>query len=126
MYMNNWDKGVAPAICLCIYSAGDYILSAGASPYLLVASSLQQERLHSKWGSKYAGENSWSHTYLQQVLYHVMDTLISGWGYPLQSLVGYKRQEMQMFESGEVHGQQDLLPQLEDSLGHYRDGDGQT
>ena len=24
MYMNNWDKGVAPAICLCIFSAGEY------------------------------------------------------------------------------------------------------
>ena len=24
MYMNNWDKGVALAICPCIFSAGEY------------------------------------------------------------------------------------------------------
>ena len=30
------------------------------------------------WGGKYAGENSWNPTYLQQVVYHIMDTLISG------------------------------------------------
>ena len=24
MYMNKWDKGVAPAICPCILSAGEY------------------------------------------------------------------------------------------------------
>ena len=24
MYMNNWDKGVPSAICLCIFSAGEY------------------------------------------------------------------------------------------------------
>ena len=73
---------LAPAICPCIFSAGEYWLSAKAAPPDLcwsVASSLKQERLHNKWGIKYAGENSWSHMYLQRVLYHVMDTLISGW-----------------------------------------------
>ena len=34
--------------------------------------------LHYTWGNKYAGEYSCSHTYLQRVLYHVRDTLISG------------------------------------------------
>ena len=52
MYVNNWDKGVALAICPCIFGT---------------------------WESKYAGAYSWSHTYLQRVLYHVMDTLLSGW-----------------------------------------------
>ena len=26
------------------------------------------------WGNKYPGEYSWSHTHLQRVLYHVMDS----------------------------------------------------
>ena len=32
MYMNNCNKGVALAICLCIFSAGEYLPSAGAAP----------------------------------------------------------------------------------------------
>ena len=39
MFMNNWDKGVAPAICPCILSAGEYWISAGAAlpdPYFLM------------------------------------------------------------------------------------------
>ena len=32
MYMNNWDKGVAPAICPCIFGTGEYSLSAAAAP----------------------------------------------------------------------------------------------
>ena len=51
---NNWDKGVAPAICPCMFSAGEYLISAGAALYLLVASSLKQEQLQNKWGNKYA------------------------------------------------------------------------
>ena len=39
---------------------------------------LHIERLHNAWGNKYAGDYSWSHTYLQRGLYHVMGTLISG------------------------------------------------
>ena len=34
------------------------------------------------WGNKYAGEYSWSHTYLQRVLYCAMDTLVSGCRWP--------------------------------------------
>ena len=78
--LNKWDKGVAPAICLCIFRAGEYLPTAGAATADIcwtVASSLYQEQLH-KRGSKYSGGNSWSHTYLQGVLYYVMDTLISG------------------------------------------------
>ena len=32
MYMNNWDKGVAPAICPRILSTCEYWISAGAAP----------------------------------------------------------------------------------------------
>ena len=35
--------------------------------------------------NKYAGEYSWIHTYLQRILYHVMDTLISGCLFPFPS-----------------------------------------
>ena len=40
MYINNWDKGVAPAICPCIFSTVEYLPTARATLYLLVASSL--------------------------------------------------------------------------------------
>ena len=76
MYMNNWDKGVAPQICPSYLVLGniDY------QPELLPQNSADQWRVVcSKWGSKYVGGNNWSPTYLLRVLYHVMDTLISGW-----------------------------------------------
>ena len=33
MYMNNWDKGVAPAICPRILTICEYWISAGAAPF---------------------------------------------------------------------------------------------
>ena len=40
MNMNNWDKGVAPAICPCIFSAGEYWISDEAALYPVVSSNL--------------------------------------------------------------------------------------
>ena len=43
IYMNNWDKGMATAVCPCIFSASEFWKSAGAAPpdfYLLMYLSL--------------------------------------------------------------------------------------
>ena len=32
LYISNWDKYLAPAICPCIFSAREYWISAGAAP----------------------------------------------------------------------------------------------
>ena len=76
MYMNNWDKGMAPEIC----PAYLVLVNIDYQPGLLPQTSADQWRVaSSKWGSKYIGGNNWSHIYLLRVLYHVMDTLKSGW-----------------------------------------------
>ena len=50
MYVNNWDKGVALAICPCIFGTGEYSILARAAPpdlYLVVMYiSFYQVRLH--------------------------------------------------------------------------------
>ena len=53
MYLYNWDKGVAPAICPCLFSA----VSRSRSPRPLLISGFQPlaGAALSKWGSKYAG-----------------------------------------------------------------------
>ena len=74
MHMNNWDKGVAPEICPCIFGTDEYSITAGAAHtdlYLLMYFTFKQERLHILGGKNMQG----SHTYLQRVT----DTLISGW-----------------------------------------------
>ena len=64
----------------CILSSGEYWISAGAAPpdlYFLMYLASSSSGSTILKGNEYAGEYSWSHTYLQRV--HVMDMLKSGW-----------------------------------------------
>ena len=74
-----WLRQYAPAYLVLV---NIFFVNIEYQPEKLPQTSADQWLLassRSKSGSKYAGENSWSNTYLQRVLCHVMDTLISGW-----------------------------------------------
>ena len=45
MYMNNWEKGVAPTICFCIFGTGEYSISAGAIPLDLIRDGKMYKRV---------------------------------------------------------------------------------
>ena len=57
MYMNNWDEGLAPAICPQIIGTTKYLIYAGAAPpdlYLLLYFSSSKSGSTSMWLHKYA------------------------------------------------------------------------
>ena len=78
--MNNWDKSVAPEICACTFSPGEYLPSGGAAgapvPCRSVNSGFGRSgftasgELNMKGGKAYVPP-----AYLQ----YSIDTLISGW-----------------------------------------------
>ena len=61
--MNNWDKGVAPAICPGIFDTGEYSISAGAAPPDIYLPNLGEPTPNFgasfKWLTEEAGANAW-------------------------------------------------------------------
>ena len=76
MYTNNWDKGVSGNLPLHIEHMWIFYISRSHSPRPLTSNVFKPlaGAAPQAWGNKYAGQYIWSHTYLQRVLYHVMDT----------------------------------------------------